>query len=411
MTLPDLFRLSYTSIVRTRGRAIMTMLGIVIGIASVILMLAIGKAAENYLLSQIASFGSDVVFIGNGSGDQEENGPPSNSVKQSLTIEDFRALERAPWVKAVSAMVISKDLLSAGGENVFAQVEGTTIGELTVFGGRAATGRFILPEDVDSRAKVVVLGAGIARQLFANNPPIGSLVKINKQNFRVVGVMEPGGTRFFTKVDDQVYIPVTTHLALYNKDRVNFISLKPKGIGPTQAKEEIRLILRDTHRLDNPNGLLSKDDFQVSSQEDAARSAGVIGMILQILLASVAAISLVVGGIGIMNIMLVTVTERTQEIGLRKSLGARRQDILGQFLLEAITLTFLGGVIGILVGLGLSYLIIRIIGSFQAGWIFTFPTTAIILATVVSTSIGIIFGYYPARKAAKLRPIEALRYE
>ncbi len=387
------------------------MLGIIIGIASVILMLAIGQAAEGYLLSQIASFGSDVVFVANGKGDQEDNGPPSNSVKQSLMIEDYQALKKQPWIRVIAASSISKDLISREGVNTFAQVNGTTPGELVIFNTRTEKGRFFDEEEVDRNAKVIVLGAGISGRLFQQNDPIGQSIKLNKQNFRVIGVMERGGTRFFTKVDEQIYLPVTSFLTLYNKNRVNFFSLKPEQITVAETKERVRLVLRDTHKLDNPRGLLSKDDFQVSSQEDAVKSAAVIGNILQILLASVAAISLVVGGIGIMNIMLVTVTERTQEIGLRKSIGATRADILGQFLIEAIVLTLFGGILGIMIGLSFSYGAIQAIASFQEGWKFIFPTSAVILATVVSTLIGIVFGIYPARKAARLSPIEALRYE
>lgn len=411
MRLPELLSLSYASIIRTRGRAILTMLGIIIGIASVILMLAIGHAAEGYLLSQIASFGSDVVFVGNGKGDQEENGPPSNAIKQTLTLEDYRMLKKQPWIRVIAASSISKDLISYESENLFAQVDGTTPGELTIFNTRPAQGRFFNEEEVDRSARVIVLGAGVAERLFAQNDPIGESVQLNKQAFRVIGVMEHGGTRFFTKVDEQIYLPITTFLTLYHKNRINFFSLKPEHLTVAETKERVRLILRDMHKLDNLQGILSKDDFQVSSQEDAVKSAAVIGNILQILLASIAAISLVVGGIGIMNIMLVTVTERTQEIGLRKSIGAARADILGQFLIEAVVLTLFGGILGIVFGLGLSYGAIQLIASFQEGWKFVFPTSAVILATIVSTSIGIVFGIYPARKAARLSPIDALRYE
>jgi putative ABC transport system permease protein len=411
MRIVDLFSLSYGSIIRTRGRAMLTMLGIIIGIASVILMLAIGQAAQGYLLSQIAAFGSDVIFIANGKGDEKDGGPPSNNVKQTLTMADYRALYKTPWIRSIAASSISKDLVSYGSNNTFAQIDGTTPGELVIFTSRAAAGRFFDEEEVNGQAKVIVLGAGIAKRLFEGGDAIGKTVKLNKQNFRVIGVMEEGGTRFFTKVDDQVYLPITSFLALYNKDRINFISIKPQNVTVDEAKEQIRWLLRDTHRLNNPQGILAKDDFKVASQEDAVRSAAVIGNILQILLASIAAISLIVGGIGIMNIMLVTVTERTQEIGLRKSIGATRANILGQFLIESILLTFAGGVVGIVLGLTLSYGAIHLIATFQSGWKFIFPTSAVILATVVSTLIGLVFGIYPARKAARLSPIEALRYE
>lgn len=412
MRLRDIFAIAKASIRRTRGRAALTMLGIAIGVASVILMLSIGQAAQGYLLSQIAAFGSDLIFVSNGKGDAQEAGPPSDSVKESLTYEDYKQFLREPWVKAVNGSVIGQDLITVGTVNALIQVSGSSPSEVEVFSTKPEQGRFISDDDVNSRSRVIVLGNGIAKRLFGATDPIGQSLRLGKRTFRVIGVMEPGGTRFFSKVDDQVYLPLTTALDQYNRTHLNFLSIKPiKGVSVTEATERIRILLRDTHRLDNPSGLLSKDDFQVASQQDAVESAGVIGQVLQILLASIAGISLVVGGIGIMNIMLVTVTERTREIGLRKSIGAKKGDILGQFVLEAVCLTVMGGLIGIVAGLGISYGAITLISRFQTGWTFVFPTNGIILATVVSTAIGLIFGYYPARKAAHLSPIEALRHE
>lgn len=412
MRLRDLFGIAQESIRRTRGRAALTMLGIVIGIASVILMLSIGQAAEGYLLSQIASFGSDMIFVANGAGDAEEAGPPSNAVKESLTQDDYTQLRRTSWVKGVAASVIVQDLATVDSVNVLAQVSGSSPDETRIYSSRAERGRFIDEDDVNSRRTVMVMGPAIAKRLFGVTDPIGQSVRLGRRSYRVIGIMEPGGTRFFDNLDDQIYIPFTTALEQYNRAHLNFISLKPvSGVNVREAMERTRILLRETHRLDNPTGILAKDDFQVASQEDAVRSAGVIGQVLQILLASVAAISLVVGGIGIMNIMLVTVTERTREIGLRKSIGAKRSDILGQFILEAVCLTVVGGMIGIVVGLALSYGGILLISQFQTGWTFVFPGNGILLATGVSTGIGLVFGYYPARKAATLSPIEALRYE
>ena len=411
MTIPDLIRLSYGNLLRTRGRAVLTMLGIIIGITSVILMVSIGQAAQNFLLSQVANLGSDLIFVSNGSGDEADGGPPDLIQKQTLTERDYVELRRQPWVDAVDANSISSDVVTYGPDSMFAQIWGSTEDAIRVYPAEVAEGRFLLRDDVDSRARVAVIGQNVAKKLFAEQSPIGRLIKIKRQNFRVVGVMEKGGTRFFTKLDDVVYLPVSATLDLYNRNRLNFITFKPIGLGQEEVKEETRLLMRDTHKLDNPNGILSKDDFRLGTQEEAAASAGVIGQILQILLGSVAAISLVVAGIGIMNIMYVTVTERTAEIGLRKAIGAKQSDILGQFLAEALMLTLLGGAIGVVLGIGISKLAVEIIGSFQDGWSFTLPFNGILLAFGVSAAIGIIFGYFPARKAAKLHPIEALRYE
>lgn len=410
MHVRDLLRISFGSIRRNKARAILTMLGIVIGIASVILMLSIGKAAETYLLSNVASFGSDVVIVSNGSGDQNSGGP-TPLLKMTLTLKDYRELKRQSWVEEITGSIISVGVASYGSENMNASVWGSAPGEIAVFPASTAQGRFLLDDDVDAHAKVAVIGANVARQLFGDESPVGKLIKVKRTNFRVIGVMEKGGTRFFTKLDDLIYMPFTTAMDLYNKDYLNFMSIKPRDISPNQAKEEIRFLLRDTHKLDNPSGDLSKDDFRIGTQEDAQRNAGVIGQILSILLGSIAAISLLVGGIGIMNIMFVTVTERTSEIGLRKALGARHGDILGQFLAEAVTVTVSGGLIGIVFGVILSWLTIQILNYFQGGWTFVLSFQSIVLAFGVSAAIGIIFGFNPARRASKLSPIEALRYE
>ena len=411
MNIPDILSLSVKSLLRTKGRAVLTMLGIIIGIASVILTLAIGQSAQAFLLSQVASFGSNLVFVANGKGDETRGGPPSSSVKQTLTLDDQRALSREPWIEFLNASTVANDLLTANGVSTYASISGTGPDEQKIFRTVVAKGRFLQTEDVGSHARVVVLGAGIARKLLGSSDPINQSVKLGRVTYRVVGVMEVGGTRFFTKLDDQVYVPVTTAMDQYHRERVSFISVTTKNISVEGAKERIREVLRESHKLDNSKGDLSKDDFKVASQEDAAKSAALIGTILQTLLGSIAAISLVVGGIGIMNIMFVTVTERTQEIGLRKALGATRRDVLGQFLVESLVLTVLGGAIGVVSGLILSFLAIQIIGYYQEGWMFVFPMNGVILAFTVSAGIGVIFGYTPARKAAGLNPIEALRYE
>lgn len=412
MTIPDIFSLSVKSLLRTKARAVLTMLGIIIGIASVILTLAIGQAAQAFLLSQVAAFGSNLIFVANGSGDEQRGGPPDASIKQTLTIDDYNVLRRTSWVDQVDASVIANDFVTANGAGMYASISGVSPDDQKIFRAVVARGRFIEDEDVVSRSRVIAIGAGVAKKLFSANNPVGKSIKIGQRTYRVIGVMAEGGTRFFTKVDDQVYIPVTSAMDQYNRERLNFISLTARdGISVDSAKERTRLALRDSHNLDNPKGELAKDDFRVASQEDAAKSAALIGTILQTLLGSIAAISLVVGGIGIMNIMFVTVTERTQEIGLRKALGATRRDILGQFLSEALVLTTLGGAIGVGFGLLLSVIAIQIINSFQDGWAFIFPLNGVILAFTVSGAIGVIFGYYPARKAASLNPIESLRYE
>ncbi len=410
MKLHDTLPIAVSSLLRTKGRSGLTVLGIVIGIASVILMLSVGQAAQAYLLSQVAAFGSDLVIVTNGRGDEMQGGPPDVTQKLTLTYDDYKRLKRETWVKNAAASVVSTDVATFGPVSKFVSVGGSTPDEPIMFNAEVDRGRFIQDEDVNANASVIVLGASIAQDLFGEQNPIGQQVKIAKRNFRVVGVMKHAGGRFFSEPDDEVYIPVTSALRLYNKERLNFIMLKTTT-GMNEAKDLVRVTLRESHNLNNPQGVLSKDDFRVATQEDAVRNAGIIGGILQILLASVAAISLLVGGIGIMNIMYVNVTERTHEIGLRKALGAKRNDVMNQFLAEALFLTLLGGVLGIASGLALSWTAIQIILQFQSGWSFILPWNGIALGFGVSAAIGLIFGFFPARKAAGLHPIEALRFE
>src|SRR3989338_1871930 len=410
MKLRDTLPIAFSSLLRTKVRSALPALGIVIGIASVILMLSVGQAAQTYLLSQVAAFGSDLVIITNGRGDEMRGGPPDVTQKLTLTYDDYKRLKRETWVKYVAASVVSTDIATFGPTSKFVSVGGSTPDEPVMFNAEVDRGRFIQDEDVNAYANVIVLGAGISNDLFGEQNPIGQQVKVSKRNFRVIGVMKSAGGRFFSEPDDEVYIPVTAALRLYNKERLNFIMLKTTT-GLDEAKDLVRVTLSETHNLNNPKGILSKDDFRVVTQEDAVRNAGIIGGILQILLASVAAVSLLVGGIGIMNIMYVNVTERTHEIGLRKALGAKRSDLMNQFLAEAVFLTIMGGLLGIASGLSLSWAAIQIILQFQGGWSFVLPWNGIVLGFGVSFAIGIVFGYFPARKAAHLHPIEALRFE
>jgi ABC-type antimicrobial peptide transport system permease subunit len=255
-----------------------------------------------------------------------------------------------------------------------------------------------------------VLGSEIADKAFGAEDPIGKTVRMSGQGFRVIGVMTPGGTKGFQNVDIAVYIPVTAAMDLYNKQYLSLITLR-SNLTVNETKDRLIAALRDRHGIDNSANDPAKDDFHVMTQEDLARTAGTVTQILQILLISIAAISLIVGGIGIMNIMYVSVTERTKEIGLRKSIGAFQRDILRQFIFEAVTQTILGGAIGTTLGIFLSWLAVFVINVFSPGWTFVLSVNGIVLGLTVSAAIGMVFGYFPARRAAKLNPIDALRIE
>ncbi len=402
MHIRDLMKSALDSLGRTKGRTALTMLGIVIGISSVILVLSISEAAERYIVSTVNSFGTGLIIVA--------NGPPSSGhfthafAEEVLTYDDVHALKQKSWIDLAMASVEQDDKIIANGVERGGKVTGTMPDEIKFYDIKTSEGLFLAQEDVDARSRVTVLGYEIARELFGDEIAVGKTAKINRQNFRVIGVMEKTGTRGFDNVDRNIYIPVTAAQDLYNKKHVMALIVRTRLASITDGMRRIQDVLRDRHNID----FGEEDDFNVLSQEELVKTATQITDVLGLLLS---AISLIVGGIGIMNIMYVTVTERTSEIGLRKALGAKQRDVLGQFLAEAIAVTSAGGVVGIVFGVVLSWLTIQILNSFQPGWSFMMSLDAIVLAFSVSAAIGIIFGFHPARRASKLSPIEALRYE
>lgn len=411
MRYQDLFATATESLLRTKSRSLLTILGIVIGIAAVILMLAIGQGAERFILSEVADLGSDLVFVEPASGDPT-SGPPSPFIEQTVNLDDLEAMRKSGIFSSVSSTLYTTVPVAFEETNEFLQIQGTDELYLDIFPADLRYGSYLDQADVESYANVAVLGSEVAENFFGDRDPVGERIKIKSQSFRVVGVFEEQGSRFFQNLDKQVTIPVTTmQRDVLGVDYVNFISALAIG-DIEEAKEELRFLMRDTHDIDNPHGDPALDDFFVSSQTDATETVGVIGSVLTILLSSIAAISLLVGGIGIMNIMLVSVTERTREIGLRKAVGATYKEILQQFLVESVLLTLFGGLVGVLIGTGVSWLAGWVISNFfLSTWDMPVPLNAIVLAVAVSTVVGLIFGIYPARTAARLNPIEALRYE
>jgi putative ABC transport system permease protein len=411
MQYRDLFTTAAESLTRTKSRSLLTILGIVIGIGAVILMLSIGQGAERFILNQVADLGADLVFVEPASGDPT-SGPPNPFVEQTITLDDVTAMERSGLFSVISATLLTTIPVSVGEINEFTQLQGTDQNYLDLFPGDLQYGSNLEQSDVEGYAKVAVIGSEISETFFGDSDPVGKKIKIKSMSFRIIGVMEEQGSRFFQNLDKQISIPITTmQRDVMGVDSVAWITARAIG-DVDEVKDEFRWLMRDAHDLDNPEGDPNKDDFFVSSQDDATEMVGVVGGVLTVLLSSIAAISLLVGGIGIMNIMLVSVTERTREIGLRKAVGATYKEIMLQFLVESVLLTLLGGLLGVLGGVLISYLVGWVLIQYViADWAIVIPPNAIALAAIVSTIVGLVFGIYPARNAARLNPIDALRYE
>ena len=415
MNFKDSIKISFTTLRTNKMRSALTMLGIVIGVGSVIIMMSLGSGAQNLIVGQIASMGSNNIYI--------EPGSPAGSMSQqvidqlgkvNLKAKDAEAIAKDPNVEKVSVMIYGNGIVSYLGEDkkiTFMGIdsEAMDISDLSIMSGRG-----INEDDVQGMTRIVVLGYKLSKDLFGEEDPLGKYIRIKKLNLKVVGILEEKGGQIFQTFDDYAYIPITTtQKLLMGVDYINAILVQAKSEKVIdQVVENARIILREQHGIYNPEGDLTKDDFKVMSQVETASMLTQITGALTAFLSSIAAIALIVGGIGIMNIMLVSVTERTKEIGLRKAVGARNKDIMNQFLIESITLTLLGGIIGFLGGTLFSFAASVIISKLLgANWGFVIPVGAVVLAFGVAAIVGLVFGIYPAKKAAKLNPIEALRHE
>lgn len=409
--LKDAFRALNAS----RRRSILTMLGIIIGVAAVIIIIAIGAGAQSLILSQVQTFGANLVGVLPGK--SEKNGPPASVMGvsiTSLTYDDAKAIgnkSNAPYVTAVAPFTKGVGTLSWGDQKYDTSLSGTSADYLNVEGGEVAEGRFFTQEEEDGTARVIVLGSTVKNELFGQSEAVGQTVRLKNAGYSVIGVMAERGTVAFQNYDDQVFLPITTmqktiagvrHLGLLrakvdSEDHVD------------QTVSDIEATLRERHGIKDQSG--ESDDFSVRSALDALNILKSITDGLRFFLAGMAALSLLVGGIGIMNIMLIRVVERTREIGLRQAVGARRFDIMTQFLIESVAITVSGGILGIIAGELLAAVIAAVARQLGYDWPFSFSLGAILLAVTVSVAVGVIFGLYPAAKASKLDPIEALRYE
>ncbi len=403
----DPFTTAWVGVITHKLRSFLTILGIVIGVGAVIILMSVGRGAEADIISRIETLGSDLVTIRPGS---FTFGGIRGGVSQTLTMEDAEAIsEQVSHISATAPSYSSSLQLVVGGENTNSLVSGVTPEYMTVNNLELASGTFFSVQDYQRGAKVAVLGSNVAETLFGDASPIGQQMRMGRIIVRVVGVLESKGA-LMGSPDDAIYIPLTAMQQTVAQPRtaqggriVSSIALTVSDEDQSEyVVEEITSLLRTRHQL----GALDDDDFNILSIEELASTISEAIGTMTLLLGAIAAISLLVGGIGVMNIMLVSVLERTREIGIRKALGARERDIWGQFLIEAAFLSFAGGIIGIIFGWGVSYLISSM------GIISTVVTADIvILAVSVSVGIGLFFGFYPAWNASRLNPIDALRSE
>jgi len=415
MRVKDSFNSALDSLHHGRMRSALTMLGIVIGIASVIILMSIGQSAQDYILGQVQGIGSNLIFIIPGGTENGRFQSPAQSqgiLITSLVQNDVDALSREPSIDAVVPLVGGQADAIYGDNDLTVTYQGTTANFFPVRNFTVANGQPFTATDVAAYNHVVVIGSDLATTLFgANINPVGKDIRLKNTTFRVVGVLAPKGTGpGGVNQDDLAIVPITvaqSQMLGINYFNYIFASANP-AYDISFVKSRIQSVLEQNHGITNSN----KDDFTIETQQDILSLLGNITSVLTLFLAAIASISLVVGGIGIMNIMLVSVIERTREIGLRKAVGATDRDILQQFLIESVMLTFLGGIIGIAIGavvVTLAWLVLSHV--IATGWTFAFPLSAVLIAVFVSAGCGILFGIYPARQAAKKSPIEALRYE
>lgn len=412
MNYSNLLKIALRAIAANKMRSFLTCLGIIIGVASVITMLAIGQGSKKSIQANIAEMGSNMIMISPGA-DMRGGVRQDPSAMQTLKLEDYNAIkDQCSYVKAVSPTVNSSGQFINGNNNTQSTIYGVDLDYLEIRQLTVSNGEMFTETDVRTSAKVCVLGQTVVDYLFPDgSDPIGKVVRFNKIPFRVVGVLKKKGYNSMGMDQDNLALaPYTTVMKrILAQTYLGGINCSAITEGVTaQATEQISEILRRNHKLKEATDTFDgdEDDFTIRSQEELSSMMSSTTNMLTILLGCVAGISLIVGGIGIMNIMYVSVTERTREIGLRMSVGARGIDILNQFLIEAILLSVTGGIIGVLLGIGSSYAV-----NVLARWPIYIQPWSIIMSFAVCTFTGVFFGWYPAKKAARLDPIEAIRYE
>jgi len=384
-----------------RTRAFLTVLGVIIGVTAVILMVSIGEGARRYIRDEFTGLGSNILVVVPGKTSSEGGPHMGTSAVRKLVYEDAELIKRrSRYIRSSIPVVVGTSLIKYKAKSRYTYVEGVSEEFFRVRNLSVDSGRFFTEADVEAKRRVCVIGRTVKKEILGDMNPLGTLITIGESKFRVVGLMAPKGVTLGFDFDDLVFIPVTTAMELFDTDSLFNITVKVRSEHEIHlAKEDIKKTLIKKHA--------GEEDFTVLSQDEMLSVMERILKIMTAVLAGIASISLLVGGVGIMNIMLVSVKERTREIGLRKAIGAKNRDILFQFLAEAVMLSLVGGLLGILIGIILSWMIpifISYLPTKLSAW-------SVVMAFSFSVFVGIFFGVYPARKAASLDPINALRYE
>ena len=402
MLILDLFKMAIRSLISHKLRTFLTALGIIIGVASVISMISIGEGARQQTLSTISKFGTNIITIKPGN---KKSRHVSTGKVDTLMLKDATFIEQnVPLITGVAAQVYRSAQLKFRNKNTNTTVRGTGKNYRRLANFEMQKGRYFNQQEINVAKRVCVLGATVVKNLFAEANPLGETIKVDGKNFMVIGMTEPKGALSWFDPDDQIFIPVTTaQKRVFGMNHIQSIDVQAAKIEDLEViKEDIAHALRIRHNIADGK----ENDFYVQNSSQWLNSWGDAAKTFTYLLGGIAAISLMVGGIGIMNIMLVSVTERTREIGIRKAIGAKKKEILEQFLIESVLISFLGGGAGVLLGIGISEIVSNI-----GEWETIVSTQSILLAFGFSVGIGIFFGFYPANKAANMNPIEALRYE
>ena len=414
MRILDALQTSYKSLKKSKMRTFLTVLGVSIGIASVIILMSVGQSAKDLIVNQVQGMGSNLIFLipGASKNSSATSAHASQSaIIKTLTDEDVAALRRDPAIESVSPQSSGMGRVVYENNDVSAMFQGVSPEYFSMQNFKLAAGRFFDQVDNASMSNVAVIGPALAKTLFNQKDPINKNIRLKNTSLRVIGVFVKKGMGVMgVDLDNTILLPIqTVQKKILSLTYYNLITVQGnESYNSDFVKARVNSILRQSHHITDPD----KDDFTVMTQEDALAIIGNVTSVMTIFLIAIASISLLVGGIGIMNIMLVSITERTKEIGLRKAVGATEKDIIQQFLYEAIFLTLIGGILGLSGGFLFSFLAyIVLVKTVMDTWVFSMPISAVVMALLVSVSVGLAFGLYPARKAARKNPIDALRNE